>query len=192
VPRLIERNPAAYELLMRVRHGRQFSERMRTVAAEVPPASAVVELCCGAGTLYTHYLRGNVSSYIGLDVNERFVAMLRRRGIDARPMDLSDSHEPIPSGDVLIIQGAMHEFLPDADHILNRMLAAARRLVVVSEPILAPVSSPSAWRRLIPTYSRRRFTEKALDELFEPCRELLLKTTLLAGGCEKLYVLQAG
>lgn len=188
----IERNPAAYELMMRVRYGRQFSERLRAVAAEVPPASAVVELCCGPGTLYNHYLRDNVSSYIGLDVNERFVAMLRRRGIDARPMDLSGSREPIPSGDVLIIQGALHEFLPDADHVLNRMLAAARRSVVVSEPIRGRASSRSAWRRLISTRSRRRFTEKALDELFEPYRELTLKTTLLAGGREKLYVLQAG
>jgi trans-aconitate methyltransferase len=189
---LIERNPAAYELLMRVRYGSQFSERLRTVAAEVPPTSAVVELCCGPGTLYTHYLRDNVSSYIGLDINERFVAMLRRRSIDARPVDLSDSREALPSGDVLIIQGALHEFLPDPNHILDRMLAAARRLVVVSEPIRGPMSSSRAWQRLIPGRSRGRFTEKALDELFEPYRELLLKTTLLAGGSEKLYVLKAG
>jgi trans-aconitate methyltransferase len=187
---LIERNPTAYELLMRARYGRQFSERLRAVAAEVPPAAAVVELCCGPGTLYTHHLRDGVSSYIGLDVNEQFIAALRRRGVDARPMDLSDPREPLPSADVVIIEGALHEFLPEPGHILNRMLAAARRLVVVSEPIGR--SGPRALRTLLARGAEERFTEEALDQLFAPHRELVLKTTLLAGGSEKLYVLRAG
>jgi hypothetical protein len=39
---------------------------------------------------------------------------------------------------------------------------------------------------------RPHLSEQALDELFEPYRELLIKETLIAGGREKLYVLQAG
>jgi hypothetical protein len=39
---------------------------------------------------------------------------------------------------------------------------------------------------------RPHLTEADLDELFEPYRELVLKETLIAGGREKLYVLQAG
>ena len=190
-PRLIERHPAAYELLIRARSGRHFNERMQAVAAEVPPASSVVELCCGPGTLYTHYLRDGVSSYVGLDVNERFVASLRRRGVDARPMDLSNSREPIPSADVVIIQDALHKFLPDPAHIVDRMLAAARRLVVVAEQVRTP-GSAGPLRRLVAVGTSERLTGELLDQLFEPYRELLVKTTALPGGHEKLYVLRAG
>jgi hypothetical protein len=37
-----------------------------------------------------------------------------------------------------------------------------------------------------------QFTEQTLDELFEPYRELVLKEALIAGGRDKLYVLQTG
>jgi SAM-dependent methyltransferase len=183
-PGLIYRRPAVYELLKRAQYGRYYSDHLKAVANEVPPGSSVVELCCGPGTLYTHHLRERTSSYIGLDMNEPFIVALRRQGVDARPVDLSDSQEPIPSADVAIIQGRLHNFLPDPAHIIDRMLAASRRLTVISEPIQG--------RRLTMFARRPHLSEQALDELFEPYRELLIKETLIAGGREKLFVLQAG
>lgn len=182
---LIYRRPALYELLKRAQYGRHYTERLRAVASEVPPGAAVVELCCGPGTLYTHHLRDRVSSYIGLDMNEPFIVALRRQGVDARPMDLSNTREAIPSADVAIIQGRLHNFLPDPTHIIDRMLAAGRRLAVISEPI-------QDTGRAVMFARRPHLTEADLDELFEPYRELVLKETLIAGGREKLYVLQAG
>ena len=184
-PGLIYRRPAVYELVKRAQYGRHYTDRLRAVANEVPPGSSVVELCCGPGTLYTHHLRERVSSYIGLDMNEPFIVALRRQGVDARPMDLSNTREPIPSADVTIIQGRLHNFLPDPAHIIDRMLAAAHRLAIISEPIEG-TGSRLAFAR------RPHLTEEALDELFEPYRELLVKDTLIAGGREKLYVLRSG
>jgi SAM-dependent methyltransferase len=183
-PGLIYRRPAVYELLKRAQYGRYYSDHLKAVANEVPPGSSVVELCCGPGTLYTHHLRERTSSYIGLDMNEPFIVALRRQGVDARPVDLSDNQEPIPSADVAIIQGRLHNFLPDPAHIIDRMLAASRRLTVISEPIQG--------RRLTMFARRPHLSEQALDELFEPYRELLIKETLIAGGREKLFVLRAG
>lgn len=184
-PGLIYRRPAFYELLKRAQYGRYYRDHLVAVANEVPPGASVVELCCGPGTLYTHYLRERTSSYIGLDMNEPFIIALRRQGVDARPMDLSDSQQAIPSADVAIIQGRLHNFLPEPAHIIDRMLAASRRLAVISEPIQGP------WR--LTMFARRpHLSEQALDELFEPYRELLIKDTLIAGGREKLFVLRAG
>jgi hypothetical protein len=199
-PLLVYRSSIAYELSMRLLYGRHYRGRMRAVAAEVPPGSAVVELCCGRGTLYTRYLHESASSYIGLETDARFVAGLRRHGIDARPVDLTGSREPIPSADVTIIQAGLYHFRPDPTHIIDRMLAAARRLAIVSEPVGGLASSSNPMTRLITRSAidpRRggggeRFTEQKLDALFEPYRELLLKTTLIPGGREKLYVLRAG
>jgi trans-aconitate methyltransferase len=184
-PGLIYRRPAFYELLKRAQYGRFYKDHLEAVANEVPPGSSVVELCCGPGTLYTHYLRERTSSYIGLDMNEAFIIALRRQGVDARPMDLSNSQEPLPSADVAIIQGRLHNFLPDPTHIIDRMLAASRRLTVISEPIQGD------WR--LTMFARRpHLREQALDQMFETYRELVVKETLIAGGREKLFVLRAG
>ena len=93
---LIYRSAAGYELVMRALYGRHYAARMRAVAAQVPDGAAVLELCCGPGTLYTHYLRGHVSAYIGLDLNQRFVAQLREQGVDARNVDLANTAEALP------------------------------------------------------------------------------------------------
>jgi SAM-dependent methyltransferase len=197
---LVYRSAAGYELLMRILYGRHYEDRMGAVAAEVPRGSSVLELCCGPGTLYTRHLATRAGSYVGLDVNERFVSELRRRGIDTRLVDLSRSESPLPPADVLIMQASLYHFLPHPDLILDRMLAAARQLVIISEPIrnLASSAVPligSLGRRATDPGvggGERRFTEHTLDELFEGYRRQVLKVRLIPGGREKLFVLRAG
>jgi SAM-dependent methyltransferase len=139
---LIYRSAGGYELLMRALYGRHYAARMRSVAGEVPSGASVVELCCGPGTLYLRYLKGRVGRYVGLDVNERFVGRLRRRGVDARVVDLAaGSGETLPGADVVILQASLYHFLPAADPLVDRMLAAARDRVIVSEPIRNLASS---------------------------------------------------
>ena len=197
---LVYRTAAGYELVMRALYGRHYSDRLRAVAAEVPYGSSVLELCCGPGTLYTRFLRARVSSYVGLDINERFVYLLRRQGVDARVADLAGSNEPLPPADVALIQASLYLFLPRAEPIVDRMLAAASDRVVVSEPIRNLASSANP---LIRTLGRRaadpgaggggrRFTEDTLDALVDRYRELVIESRLIPGGREKLYVLRAG
>ena len=119
---------------MRALYGRHYAARMSSVAEHVPAGASVLELCCGPGTLYLRHLRKRVGSYIGLDVNAGFVDRLRRQGVDARVDDLSDGR-PLPAADVVIMQASLYHFLPRAGDILDRMLAAARERVIVSEPV---------------------------------------------------------
>ena len=128
---LVYRSAAGYELLMRILYGRHYSDRMRAVTAEVPAGASVIELCCGPATLYLRYLRGHAGSYVGLDLNERFVGGLRRRGVDARVLDLANTAAPLPGADVLLIQASLYHFLPDAGRIVDLMLDAARDRVIV-------------------------------------------------------------
>ncbi len=102
----------------------------------------MLELCCGPGTLYLRYLRARTSAYTGLDVNSRFVEQLRQRGVDARLLDLaSGAGEPLPAADVVVLQASLYHFLPAPERILDRMLAAARDRVIVSEPVRNLASS---------------------------------------------------
>jgi SAM-dependent methyltransferase len=197
---LVYRSAAGYELVMRALYGRHYGDRLRAVAAEIPPGASVLELCCGPGTLYTRHLRNRVGSYIGLDLNERFVAALRRRGVDARVTDLAGSSTPLPAVDVAVMQASLYHFLPDAGPIVERMLAAARERVIVSEPVRNLASSANP---VIGLLGRRaadpgvggaesRFTEETLDALMARYRERTLKTLTIPGGRERVYVLRAG
>jgi SAM-dependent methyltransferase len=197
---LVYRSALGYELLMRVLYGRHYAARMRAVAEQVPDGASVLELCCGPGTLYRRYLRARAGSYIGVDVNERFVAALRQGGVDARRMDLAHPAEPLPGADVAIMQASLYHFLPAAEDVLDRMLAAARDRVIVSEPVrnLATSGLPG-----VALLGRRgadpgvgghaeRFTEATLDELMAPYRARTRAAFLIPGGREKVYVLSAG
>ncbi|HWF25927.1 MAG TPA: methyltransferase domain-containing protein, partial [Solirubrobacteraceae bacterium] len=174
--------------------------RMAAVAEQVPAGASVLELCCGPATLYRRYLRRRAGSYIGVDVNDGFVSRLRRSGVDARRMDLAENDEPLPAADVAIMQASLYHFLPDASAVVDRMLTAARDLVIVSEPVrnLATSSLP-----IVSRLGRRaadpgsgghanRFTEASFDALMQRYGERARAAFLIPGGREKVYVLSAG
>ena len=197
---LVYRSAVGYELLMRALYGRYYTDRMRAVAGEVPDGSSVLELCCGPGTLYLRYLRARTRRYVGIDVNARFVAQLQRRGVDARRLDLAAGADPLPAADAVILQASLYHFLPDPEGILDRMLAAARDRVIVSEPVRNLASSDLP---LIGRLGRsaadpgvgghaQRFTEATLDALMERYRERIQKSFPIPGGRERVYVLSAG
>lgn len=197
---LIYRSAAGYELLMRALYHRNYAARMDAVAARVPQGASVLELCCGPGTLYRRFLRRRAGTYIGLDVNEGFVAGLRRRGVDARILDLANASEPLPPADVVIIQASLYHFLPNADGIIDRMLAAARELVIVSEPVRNLASSGVPGVALLGRRAAdpgvgghaHRFTEATLDQLMRHYQTRIRDRFLIPGGRELVYVLAAG
>jgi SAM-dependent methyltransferase len=194
---LVYRSAAGYELLMRALYGRHYAARMEAVAQRVPPGASVLELCCGPGTLYLRYLRDRAGEYVGLDLNERFVAALRDRGVDARQLDLAADERSLPEADVAIIQASLYHFLPHAERIVERMLGAARERVIVSEPIRNLASSGVPIIRLLGRRAAdpgvgghaHRFTEETLDALM--ARYRTLEAFPIPGGREKVYVLDA-
>lgn len=194
---LIYRSASVYKLVMGALYGRHHNGRLRAVAEQVPDGATVLELCCGPGSLYLRHLRARVGSYVGLDANPGFVAALQARGVDARLIDLTDGAQLLPHADVAIMQASLYHFLPDADEILQRMLSAAQRYVIISEPVRNLSSSTLP---LIGTIGRRaadpgvgghadRFTEMTLDQLMAAYD---VRAAFLApGGRDKVYVLGA-
>lgn len=195
---LIYRSTIAYEALMRALYGRHYGARLELVAERVPPGASVTELCCGPATLYLRHLQRRVSDYHGLDLNPRFVARLRARGVDARQVDLSDPSAELVPADVMLIQASLYHFLPQAGVLVERMLHAARRRVIVAEPVRNLASSGNP---LLARLGRggtdpgtgepaERFTEATLDRLM--ARFSVSESLLIPGGREKIYVLDAG
>jgi SAM-dependent methyltransferase len=124
---------------MRVLYGRYYAARDAAVAAHVPDGASVLELCCGPARLYERELRGRIGAYVALDASERFVARLRRRGVDARRADVATARLPV--ADVVVMQASLYHFIPAAEALLRRMRAAARVSVIVAEPVRNLASS---------------------------------------------------
>jgi hypothetical protein len=138
-------------MAMRLLYGRRFNDRYRAVAAAVPAGCSVVDVCCGDAYLYRHFLSQKAVIYQGLDINATFVRWLLQRGISARQFDAR--RDPIPQADVVLMLSALYQFIPDEEKILSKMVAAARRFVILAEPVQNLSASPHpvlAWlgRRL--------------------------------------------
>ncbi|MFI6166131.1 methionine biosynthesis protein MetW [Nocardia sp. NPDC051052] len=195
---LIYRNATVYELLIRALYGRYYPDRYRAVEGLVPVGASVVDLCCGPATLYTRYLRQKSVDYTGLDRNKRFVTTLIKAGGQGKVWNLT-SDAPLPEADYVVMQASLYHFLPQATPVLDRMLSAARKQVIIAEPVRNMSSSNN---RVLAAIGQRftnagdgaqahRFTETTLDEFFRPYVARVVRQELIAGGREKLYVLNA-
>ena len=192
---LIYRSRFAYEAAMMILYGRHYLDRYRAVADLIPHGADVLDLCCGPGVLYDRYLRHKNVRYLGLDISENFVNDLVRRGIPAERWDLRVDR-PLPNAEYVIMQASLYHFLPNADLMLDRMLAAASEEVIVAEPIrnlslskvpaIAYLSGKLTDRGAGP--ERNRFVEFTLDELAQRYGNLISQSFLLPGGREKIYV----
>jgi trans-aconitate methyltransferase len=193
---LIYKSASLYELSMMALYGRHYASRYRAVADLISEGSAVLDLCCGPAVLFNRYLKDKSVSYTGLDVNRKFVERLARKGARAEVWDLREDR-PLPTADYVVMQASLYHFLPDARPVVDRMIEAATRQVIIAEPVRNLATSDL---RLLSKVARvftdpgsghqpHRFTEKSLDEFFSHYSSRLSRAMLIAGGREKIYVL---
>lgn len=194
----IYRSSFVYELAMLLLYGRHYPARYRAIAELIPDGSIVLDLCCGPALLYHRYLQSKDVQYIGLDINANFITRLIRRGGSGQVWDLR-SNEPLPPADFVIMQASLYHFLPDASPIVNRMLQAARNRVIIAEPVRNLTTSGSG---LLSQLGRLftnpgsgeqslRFTEASLADFFSAYGLRVDRSFSIAGGREKVYVLDA-
>jgi SAM-dependent methyltransferase len=126
-------HPRIYDAVLAVLNGRARRERFLAVAREIADGDEVLDVCCGTGGLARVGLRGRPVAYLGLDENPGFVRWLEGRGVRARVHDLLT--DPLPPADCVVLQASLYQFHDGAIPLLDRLRKAARRKVVVSEPV---------------------------------------------------------
>src|SRR5262245_26575176 len=95
------------------------------------------------------------------------------------------------------MQASLYHFLPDASEVVDRMLQAARELVIIAEPIRNLATSNS---RLLSMLGRLltnpgvgehslRFTEATLADFFAGYPSRVVDSFKIAGGREQVYIL---
>src|SRR6266513_1746540 len=133
---------------MRVLYGRYYASRYQKIAALIPDGATVLDLCCGPAQLYRQYLRSKKVEYRGLDINPRFIKQLQSENMEGQVWDLRENNQ-LPPADYVLMQASLYHFLPDTQPIIDRMLEAARRQVIIAEPIRNLSSSSVALVRRI-------------------------------------------
>lgn len=149
---LVYRSAVGYRIAMTLLEGREGAERRRRIANLIPPGASVVDLCCGDARIGPT-LEARGCSYTGLDINHRFVRSGRRRGLDVRYWDAASA--AVPEADVVCMLSSLYHFIPRERELFDRMVACARQMVVVSEPVTNWTTSGSPLRRRL----ARRLTQ---------------------------------
>jgi SAM-dependent methyltransferase len=173
------RFPALYGLAMRIAYRQDYGARHALIADMIGRSTNVLELCCGDLALYRHLAsRGLVRAYVGLEQSPAMLRLGTRRGVEVRPFDVRASTE-LPRAEAVIMQASLYQFHDVAETLLPRLWAAARRLLVIAEPVRNLSQSRNAlarWlaRELTRTADGRvhafRYTEAALLDLYDRCR----------------------
>jgi SAM-dependent methyltransferase len=192
----VYRSAALYEAVMRVLYGRHYGARQRAIAALIPEDSTVLELCCGPGTMYRRHLVGKRVRYLGLDINKGFLRRVRRSGAQAREWDVR-SPDPLPPADYVLMQASLYHFMETPRPLIRRMVVAARRQVILAEPVHNVAEQPGPLGAIVARLTDPgtgpqpdRYDEPSLDRVLEPFAELVRERRLLPGGREKVYVLE--
>jgi SAM-dependent methyltransferase len=178
-----------------------YGERSKALAALIPEEASVVDVCCGPASLYFDYLKFKRVAYTGLDINDGFVQNAAARGVKAMVWDVS-SGRPLPKADYVIMQASLYHFLPDPRPVVDRMLEAASKNVLLTEPVRNLADSPNplvAWlaRKLTNPGTGeqpRRFNATRFTDFLAPYRAAgrVVDTYTIAAGREQLCVLRAG
>jgi SAM-dependent methyltransferase len=195
---LVYKHPLLYETVMRVLYGRSYSARSQAISDLIPARASVLDLCCGPATFFHQYLRHKSVQYMGLDLSAAFVCQLQAKGAYGQVWNLRDS-TPLPPADYVIIRASLYHFLPEPETVFQRMLRAARKKVIVAEPVR---NIADGRHRFLTAIARRitdpgdgqsshRFTLERLDRFFLPYAAQVENSFFIPGGREKVFVINS-
>lgn len=187
-------SPAIYRAVMRGLYGAQLEERYRAVDRLIPDGARVVELCCGCGYLYEHYLRQRRIDYLGLDLLPAMMSRLRKLGAHVEAIDVATG--VVPAGDYVIMLGSLYHFHPQEACILRKMAASGTGIVL--EPTQNLSQSNNRMIRFLArsmsfisgTRSDYRLTSDRMDEVIAEAGVRILSTSEVLNGQYRLTLFE--
>lgn len=187
-------HPVLYETGMRLVYGRGWRLRYRDVARFINEGESVVDVCAGDCALYRYELKAEGVDYLACDINQTFITWAKARGIQTKPLDLRT--EVPPSGDCLVMMGSLCQFIPNEQEIFAKLIASAKRRVIVCEPVRNWSTSSSPFLRMLGRFGSRlddgeaplRFDERSFQEATKMAGFQIIETTAL--GREMIAVFE--
>jgi len=174
---------------------RHYAERYEAISNLIDNNSSVLDVCCGDSKLYSYLKRKNVD-YLGLDFSPAFRKASKRKGINTRIFDLYKDDPP--KADFVVIHASLYQFIPDHSAILHKLYNAAKRYLIVAEPIRNYIQSK--WKavsflgRLLNNPGNgvkiQRFTLGTLKEAMEPFQAKVVEEFMIQGDIEYVFVVR--
>lgn len=160
-------HPLLYKTIMQFLYGSSFEERYKAIAALIPDGALVTEVCAGDAYLYKNYLQKKNVVYLGLDINSVFLKHAQQSNIPFKLFDLRK--DLIAKSDFVIIHASLYQFIPEEDRIMQKLLDAANKVLIISEPIRNLSDSSNSIIRFLAkksanpgkAHTTQRFNEKA-------------------------------
>lgn len=129
---LIYKNLFFYRAVMNFLYTGSYKKRFARIFTFIEEKS-LLELCF-ADTIIASGCKNRRISWIGIDINKKFVHCANKKGFDARQADLNNLSE-FPHADICLMIGSLYHFHENAELIIKKMLQAAPR-VIICEPII--------------------------------------------------------
>jgi glycosyltransferase involved in cell wall biosynthesis len=147
-----------YDLVMKLLYRSQWEPTYREVADRIPGGASVVDVCAGTARIYRDFLKDRACEYLGLDFSGHLVMSASRHGAPMRRFDLLC--DEVPEADYVVMCSSFYHFHDREDEIFGKLKCAARKAVIISEPVENLLSrGPSRWSRLM-----RRFTNPGVGD----------------------------
>jgi len=122
-----------YDLAMRLLYGRRWAVTYRDIADRIPDGASVVDVCAGTSRIYRDFLRHRNIDYLALDFNPRLVLAARQSGVKAQRFDIRN--DDVPTADYVVMCSSLYHFRNTEDEVVSKLLAAARKAVIISETV---------------------------------------------------------
>jgi SAM-dependent methyltransferase len=132
-----------YEAALTLALGRHYDQIFSNVAALIPPGASVLDLCCGTARLYRRHLKRKNVLYRGLEFNKHFVSKLRHEGINVEQGDIRTAC--FPRMDYVVMCSSFHLVNEAREAVFQKMMAAATKAVIISEPVVNLAQHPNPW-----------------------------------------------
>ncbi len=122
-----------YNRILSFLHGDGYEDRFQRIAARLPADAWVLDVGCG--TCHMAALLPAGMRYTGLDLNQRFVADARARGIDARIGDVLDVSSYPEGPTAVVVSDMLHHIVPHEESFLRQLGQALRSDLVICETL---------------------------------------------------------
>lgn len=190
-------HPFIYSLMVRFFFKEYYSKRYEVLRGLIENNSTVVDVCCGDCKI-VEFLKDKNIDYTGLDFNDYFVKTANAKGINARSFDIRA--DDVPEADYVLIIGSLYQFMPNHSHVLHKLLSAAKRHLIISEPIRNYTHSKSRFVAYLATMMTNpgdgakpyRFNEETFKKALTPFQKNIVKEFIATNDKEYIAVLRNG
>lgn len=122
-------HPKLYGITMEFLHGKKkYDERYEYMAKECKGLS-ILDVGCADCHLADYFPKDN---YMGIDINKEFIKSARKRGVNAKMIDVRK--QDLPKAECIIVSAILHQVYPHHEDLIKKALEKATKKVVICEP----------------------------------------------------------